>query len=298
MFSQPVKRVAALHDLSGVGRVSLTAVIPVLSAMGFQVCPLPTAVLSSHTQFPDYRMVDLTPHIEEFFQHWKTLGMEFDCIYSGFLGSPAQAELLEELMDSFRKPEQLIVVDPVLGDNGMLYASLSSEMIGVMQRLINKAYMITPNITELCLLSDVKYSTSIRLNEIEEMMFALAQKGPRYVVVTSVPVENHPEKTSVIAYEAEANRFWKLSCDYMPASYPGTGDVFTSVLTGALLQGDSLPIALDRATGFILQGVRATFGYQYDARQGILLERVLKYLDAPYQTSSYQMLPFRQKIKS
>lgn len=121
-------------------------------------------------------------------------------------------------------------------------------------------------------------------------MRCLSDKGPEVVIITSVPVLDEPHKTSVYAYNRTGNRYWKITCPYLPAHYPGTGDTFTSVITGALLQGDSLPIALDRATQFILQGIRATFGYEYDNREGILLEKVLHNLDMPIQSSSYELI--------
>ena len=112
--------------------------------------------------------------------------------------------------------------------------------------------------------------------ELKEYLRLLSDKGPQVVIITSVPVHDEPHKTSVYAYNRQGNRYWKVTCPYLPAHYPGTGDTFTSVITGSLMQGDSLPMALDRATQFILQGIRATFGYEYDNREGILLEKVLQ----------------------
>jgi pyridoxine kinase len=285
----PVKRVAAIHDLSGFGRVSLGVVIPVLTNMGFQVCSLPTAVLSSHTQYPDFRIVDLTDQMAGFVDHWKELNLSFDAIYSGFLGSHRQVEIVSDVIRTFASSGQLVVVDPVLGDNGKLYASLNNEMVTAMRRLVSKAHVITPNLTELSLLLNKPFKETYEPNEIKADLMELSAMGPEVVIVTSVP-EGQANRTSVVAYEKTVNRFWKVSCNYLPASYPGTGDTFTSVLTGSLLQGDSLPIALDRAVQFILMGVRATFGYNYDVRQGILLERVLHNLDGPVTSSSYELL--------
>ena len=289
-MSNQVKKVAAVHDLSGAGRVSLTVVIPILSAMGIQVCPLPTAVLSSHTQYPHFTFLDLTDQMRLFVRHWKELKLEFDAIYSGYLGSPQQTRIVEELIDDFGGNGRLIVVDPVLGDNGRLYASLDDSMIVQMRGLIAKADVITPNVTEMFMLLDRPYREKISLDELKECLFLLADHGPQVVIVTSVPENDSAKMTSVIAYDKRSKRFWKVSCPYFPAHYPGTGDTFTSVITGSLMQGDSLPIALDRAVQFILMGIRATFGYEYDNREGILLERVLPTLQAPVQISSYELL--------
>ena len=289
-MQHPVKRVAAIHDLSGCGRVSLTVAIPILSSMGIQVCPLPTAVLSSHTQYPGFSFLDLTDQMSLFVNHWKQLGLQFDAIYSGYLCSPRQAVIVAGLIDDFAANGQLVVVDPVLGDNGKLYASLNDEMIAQMRVLIRKAVVITPNLTELFMLLGKPYREMASMDELKEYLVMLAELGPEIVIVTSVPEDRSAKTTSVVAYDKRTKHFWKVSCLYFPAHYPVTGDTFTSVITGSLMQGDSLPIALDRAVQFILMGIRATFGYEYDNRNGILLERILPTLHAPVQISSYELV--------
>ena len=289
-MQHPVKKVAAVHDLSGCGRVSLTVAIPILSSMGIQVCPLPTAVLSSHTQYPGFSFLDLTEQMSLFVNHWKQLGLQFDAIYSGYLGSPKQAAIVADLIGDFAGNGQLVVVDPVLGDNGKLYASLNDEMIEQMRVLIRKAVVITPNLTELFMLLGKPYKELVPLEELKECLVKLSENGPEIVIVTGVPEDQSAKTTSVVAYDKRSKHFWKVSCLYFPAHYPGTGDTFTSVITGSLMQGDSLPIALDRAVQFILMGIRATFGYEYDNRNGILIERMLPVLQAPVQISSYELV--------
>ncbi|MCR4434199.1 MAG: pyridoxamine kinase [Caldiserica bacterium] len=288
-FSMPVKQVAAIHDLSGCGRTSLAVVIPILSTMGFKVCPLPTAVLSSHTRYQGYHFVDLTEHMVPIIKHWKELGLSFSAVYSGFLGSHKQIPIVEEFIESFRSDDLLVVVDPVLGDNGQRYGTITEKMVSEMKSLVRMADVITPNLTEASLLLDKPYPQSLENREIKEWLLNLAEMGPEIVVITSVP-DSSQGKFSALAYNKNDSRFWKVPIDYIPADYPGTGDCFTSVLTGALLQGDSLPIALDRAVHFISYGVRATFGYSYDQNQGILLERVLERLNIPIPVSSYEIL--------
>lgn len=290
MYANKVKKVAAVHDLSGMGRVSLTVVIPILSSMGFQACPLPTAVLSNHTQYPDFSFLDLTDEMPKIIKEWERLGVEFDAIYTGYLGSPRQARIVSGFINDFRRADSLVVVDPVLGDNGRLYTTFDETMVKEMQHLITEADVITPNLTELFYMLDLPYKEENSDEELKHYLRCLSDKGPQIVIVTSVPVLAEPHKTSVYAYNRVGNRYWKITCPYLPAHYPGTGDTFTSVITGSLLQGDSLPIALDRATQFILQGIRATFGYEYDNRDGILLEKVLHNLDMPIQISSYELI--------
>jgi len=195
-----------------------------------------------------------------------------------------------DFIKDFRQPDSLIVADPVLGDNGRLYTNFDMEMVKEMRHLITKADVITPNLTELFYLLDEPYKADSTDEELKEYLRLLSDKGPQVVIITSVPVHDEPHKTSVYAYNRQGNRYWKVTCPYLPAHYPGTGDTFTSVITGSLMQGDSLPMALDRATQFILQGIRATFGYEYDNREGILLEKVLHNLDMPIQMASYELI--------
>lgn len=290
MYTNKVKKIAAVHDLSGMGRVSLTVVIPILSSMGFQVCPLPTAVLSSHTQYPEFSILDLTDEMPRIIAEWKKLDIQFDAFYTGYLGSPRQIQIVSNFIDDFRQPDGLVVVDPVLGDNGRLYTNFDESMIREMRHLAAKADVITPNLTELFYLMDKPYKAANTDEELKSYLRLLSDAGPQVVIITSVPVHGESHKTSVYAYNRVGDRYWKITCPYLPAHYPGTGDTFTSVITGALLQGDSLPIALDRATQFILQGIRATFGYEYDNREGILLEKVQHNLDMPIQSASYELI--------
>ncbi|NCC24319.1 MAG: pyridoxamine kinase [Deltaproteobacteria bacterium] len=288
---RPVTRVAAIHDLSGFGGGSLAAVIPILSAMRIQVCSLPTAVLSTHTGgFEGYRFVDLTEHMPGFIAHWKSLGLAFDCIYSGFLGSVRQICMVENFIDDFRRDDQIVVVDPVLGDDGRLYATMPAEMVVEMRRLVAKADLITPNVTEAALLLGHNPAVPPRPDRVRGWLEDLSALGPRRVVVTSVPVQGLSEGSAVLAYDRATGRMWRVSCTYVPTSYPGTGDIFASVLTGAILQGDSLPIALDRAVQFVALAIRTTFGHGTPAREGVFLERVLDSLNAPVTMSSYEIV--------
>lgn len=289
--TNPVKKVAAIHDLSGFGRASLTAIIPVLSTMGVQVCPVPTAVLSTHTGgFEDFSLVDLTSSMEEYIKHWYKIGLSFECIYSGFLASAEQIHIVSECIDLFSTKDNLIVIDPVMGDEGELYQTMDETMVNEMRSLIKKADIITPNFTEAVYLLDKEYSLYIDENEIKKWLKELADLGPEVVILTSVPNKSLDKKTSVIAYNKQNDVFWKVSCSYIPAHYPGTGDAFTSVIIGSLLQGDSLPIALERGVQFITTGIKASYGFDYPKREGILLERILDTLKFPVMSSSYEMM--------
>jgi pyridoxine kinase len=279
--------------------------IPIFSSLGIQVCPLPTAVLSSQTSgFDDFCFVDLTGPMRDFLAHWKRLELKFDAVYSGFLGSPAQTEIVADCFKHCLDEGGLAVVDPVLGDNGLLDPTMTPEMVESLRWLVSKADCITPNFTEAAMLLDKPVPESalqrphkygFRLfaeeSEVKDWLRALAQMGPTLSVITSVPQPGrHKGGSAVMAYDSIQKRFWKVDCEYIPAFYPGTGDTFTSVLTACLLLGESLPLAMDRAAQFVALGIRATFGHDLPMREGILIERVLGSLHAPLITSCYEIL--------
>ncbi|MDR0466092.1 MAG: pyridoxamine kinase [Deltaproteobacteria bacterium] len=286
-----VPRVAAIHDLSGFGRTSLAVVIPILSAMGVQVCAMPTAVLSTHTtEFKDFSFLDLSGEMRRFLEHWTSLGLQFDAVYSGFLGCAAQMAIVAECIERCLLPGGLAVIDPVMGDNGKLDPTITLEMVEQMRWLISRAHCITPNYSEACWLLNKPYAPESSTECIRDWLVQLAEMGPEIVVVTSAPVASRPQDSSVVGYHRGQRRFWKVDCAYIPAFYPGTGDIFTSVLTGSLLQGDSLPLAMDRAVYFVTQGIRATFGHTEPNHYGILLERVLETLRSPAALAGYELM--------
>ena len=290
-MKNPIPRVAAVHDLSGYGRASLTIVIPVLSAMGINVCPLPTAVLSTQTSgFDDYVFHDLTEVMDRTLTHWKSLPLDFDAVYSGFLGSPRQISIMEDLLSHFKRDDQLVTVDPVLGDDGKFYGPMDSRMIEGMKDLVRRADLITPNYTEACFLSGRSYSEDLSLKEAKDLLRILADKGPEMVVITSLPLREEKRNNTVLAYEKRFKRVWKLSTAHIPATYPGTGDMFASVVTGRLLLGDSLPAALDRAVHFVTHAIRNTFGHNTPQREGVLLEKSLYQLMTPENMSLCELL--------
>ena len=287
----PLPRVAAIHDLSGYGRCSLTVVIPILSTMGFEVCALPTAVLSTHTAIPGFKLFDLTDQLPGFIDHWKSLGIRFDAIYSGFLGSVRQVSMVAGFISEFATDDTIVVVDPVMADFGRLYASMPPEMVGEMTRLSARAKVVTPNITEAAFMLGREVPDSLDEAQVKDWLKALADLGPSMPVITSLPLASRPDRSTVAAYNREDGRFWLAGRPQVPTQYHGTGDIFSSVLTGSLLQGDSLPIALDRSCQFVASAIQVTFGYSGLDHHEILLERALNTLHAPVTYASYELLP-------
>ena len=270
-----IPRVAAIQDLSCFGRCSLSVIIPILSKMGIQVCPVPTAVFSTHTGgFGTPQMTDLTGMMHGLMQHWKEVGVKLDCIYSGFLSNVTQIEEVLYFFENFKAEDTLIVVDPVMGDHGKLYKTYNEEMQQKMKYLVAKADVITPNWTEASFLLHKPYSMeAIKEEELKMMLKALADLGPKQIVLKGVPYEEG-QKINVI-YDKQEELFGIIPYEEVPQNYPGTGDCFTSKLIGELLQGETLLEATKQATTFVTLGVKATYEAGTDTREGILLEKLL-----------------------
>lgn len=267
------QRVACIHDISTFGRCSLSVILPVLSAMGVQTLPIPTAVLSTHTGgLGEVEFRDLTDFIPPVLEHYKRLDLELECIYTGFLGSQQQ---IDHCLDFFAAyPDALAIVDPVMGDHGKPYKTCTTEICSRMSELVKAADIITPNLTEACILLNREYEQlPLTRAAAKSMLVRLSELGPDYVVITGVHLAT--SELANIGYDRKNNTFWVVYCDYVPISYPGTGDIFASVLTGAFLTGDSLPIAMSRATQFLERAIKTTFSYGTDTRHGVMLETAI-----------------------
>lgn len=267
-------RVAAIHDLSGFGRCSLTVALPILSAMGAQCCPLPTAFLSTHTGgFEGFTFLDMTEEMPRVAGHWKRLGLDFQAIYSGFLGSAAQIGTVADFIRDF-KGSGTVVVDPVMGDHGEIYQTYTAAMCGGMTRLAALADVITPNLTEAALLLGVAYDTLPR----DEAGFcglvkALSLEGKRSVVLTGVSLT--PGQTGAMCFDARSGRTEAVQSAYVAHEFHGTGDVFASVLTGALVRGDGLAAAAAQAADFVRACAERTAAEDLPMREGVDFEPLL-----------------------
>lgn len=265
------KRVAAVHDLSCFGRSSLTVVIPLFAKMGIQVCPLPTALLSTHGAYENGTYLDLTDQMESIIAHWKELDIEFDVIYSGFLGSAKQIDIIIDFIKQFNKNSPLIVVDPVMGDEGDIYSVIDSGIVSKMCKLVEEAHIITPNTTEAFILLNRKYNPEMNEKEAKIILKDLSALGPEIVVLTSIHNKNGKERYTGI-YDKKNDKYYFDSCEYIPIDYPGTGDAFTSILIGALLKGYNLKEALSYSLCFIESALKATLDSSIDPNEGINLE--------------------------
>ena len=274
-------RVAAIHDMSGFGRCSLTVAIPILSAMGIQCCPLPTAFLSTHTGgFEGFTFLDMTDELPKVAAHWKSLGLGFQAVYSGFLGSERQIAIVEDFLREFRGPDTLAVIDPVMGDHGTVYQTYTPAMCAGMARLAELADVITPNLTEAALLLDIPYG-ELPVGEAgcREIVERLSLDGRRSVVLTGASTA--PELTGAMCFDAKTGRTEAVQTRRVPQEFHGTGDVFASVLTGALVQGASLPDAVRQAVDFVRACAERTAKAGIPMREGVEFEPLLGLLTQP-----------------
>ena len=268
-------RVAAIHDMSGFGRCSLTVAIPVLSAMGLQCCPLPTAFLSTHTGgFEGFSFLDMTDEMPRAASHWKTLDLGFRCIYSGFLGSERQIRIVSEFIREFRQPDTVVVVDPVMGDHGKLYQTYTSAMCEGMVHLAEQADVIVPNLTEAALLLGVPYESLPQGEDgCREIVERLSLDGRRSVVLTGASTA--PDLTGAMCFDASNGQTKKIQVRRVPREFYGTGDVFASVLAGALVKGSPLTEATRQAVDFVRACAERTAEHDLPIREGVDFEPLL-----------------------
>ena len=279
MYRLPM--VAAVNDMSGFGRCSLTVAIPVLSAMGLQCCPLPTALLSNHTGYPTYYFSDYTDSMEPYYKEWLKLDLDFAAVYSGFLGSEKQVSIVMEIIRAFKKKQTqkgiaapLAIVDPVMGDNGAVYATYNDIMCRKMRELVSAADIITPNLTEAAILLNEEYNGEfISLEQGRDIAARLTELGPKIAVLTGV--KTHEDKILNLAYQKDKGEFAHTVYPLVYPHFNGTGDVFTSVLCGALVNGLSIGEALEKAAEFVYISAEFTAEKGGDTADGVLIEHFL-----------------------
>jgi len=269
------KRVIAIHDISCIGRCSLTVALPVLSAAGIETSVIPTAVLSTHTGgFSGFTFRDLTDDIEPIFNHWKTLGICADSIYTGYLGSYRQAEIVEKLICGMKNENTFVLVDPVMGDAGRLYTGIDEKLVFEMKKLCKNADMVVPNITEASMMLGMEYiPEGYGEDYINEMLKKLCEMGPRYAVLSGVSFEKG--KTGAASYDSLDDSFSYYFTEQTEGFYHGTGDLFASALLGAVLSGKSISDSIKIAVDYTAQSIRLTHSFGSDTRYGVDFELCL-----------------------
>lgn len=267
------RRVAAIHDISGIGKCSLTAALPVISAAGIEAAALPTAVLSTHTgDIEGYTYRDLTTDLPAVAAHWKALGIEFDGIYSGFLGSTEQVEMVCDFIDTFGGGDCVILVDPAMADSGRMYTTFDDDFAEEMAKLCGKADIIVPNLTEAAFLLGEEYvEPPYTKDYIENLLKRLSTLGPQKIVLTGVSFSDD-EIGCAVFDRGEVHYGFSEKYDGI---YYGTGDLFASALIGAYMRGKDIFESADIALDFTCAAIGRTYKAKTDTRFGVNFEQGL-----------------------
>lgn len=266
------KKIAVINDISGFGRCSITVTLPILSYLGVQCCPVPTAILSNHMGYPHYFIDDYTDRMEQYIGNWRKLGLRFEGIMTGFLGSAEQIDIVKEFIRDFSKEDTLVIVDPVMGDHGKIYVTYTEEMCARMKKLVALSDITTPNLTEACRLTGTPYkNTGWRKKELDSMAEQIAAFGPSKVVITGIPqggfianfiYERGQDARIIRTHKVDAER----SC---------TGDVFTSVIAADGVNGVSFDRSVRKASGFVKKCILKSVEMEIPKTDGVCFEEVL-----------------------
>ena len=279
-----MKRILTIQDISCLGKCSITVALPIISAMGVETTILPTAVLSTHTMFPDFTVKDLTDQLIPITDHWKSQGVKFDAIYTGYLGSAEEIEIAKKIFKEFGGDDTLIFIDPVMADNGKLYPAFDMEYAKLNAGLCGEADIIVPNITEACFMTDTEYKEEYDEAYILELLDKLAKLGAKKVVLTGASLSEG--KTGVYGLDTVTGEKIIYQNDRVDASFHGTGDVFASVSVGAITRGLDLKTAFKIAADYTADTIRTTlenpskpwYGVDFEATIPELVDTLREYL--------------------
>ena len=268
------KKIAVINDFSGFGRCSIAVALPIISTLKIQCCPLPTSIFSNHTGFDSFFFDDYTDKMPLYINEWKKLGLQFDGITYGFLGSKKQIEIVTQFFKDFKTKENIIIVDPVMGDYGKIYATYTKEMCEEMKKLVQYADIITPNITELCILTDTPYQEKWKISELEKMTEELAEKGPEKIVVTGIV-----QKEFIANFCYEKGKSPKiLRCHRVGTQRSGTGDVFSSIIAADAVNQVPFDKSVKKASNFIKKCILKSIEMDIPVTDGVCFEELLQTL--------------------
>lgn len=281
-----MKRIVTIQDISCLGKCSLTVALPIISAMGVEACVIPTAVLSTHTVFKGFTFHDLTGEIAPICDHWKKENFHFDAIYTGYLGSFEQLSLMHKLIDDFGGNGTMAIIDPCMADNGKLYPGFTQEFAFAMAKLAARADVVVPNMTEASFMLGIPYvSTGYDEAYVKKMIKDIAALGAKRIVLKGVEFAEDQEtfkgvagKIGIVAYDAEKDVFTSYFHEKISESFHGTGDIFASVLTGALMRGRTLEESYSLAADFVVEAIKETTRQSKHNWYGVDFETVFPYL--------------------
>ncbi len=271
-----MKRIVTIQDISCVGKCSLTVALPIISAMGIECGIVPTAVLSTHTMFKEFTCKDLTDQVEPIAAHWNRENFKFDAVYTGYLGSFEQIDLMKGYFDLFGTEDNLLFVDPAMADNGKLYPAFDEAFAKHMGTLCAKADIIVPNITEACFMTGMEYRTDYDEAYVKELLTRLCDLGAKISILTGVGFEEG--KTGVMGYDKAKDEFHYYCHEKLPVSYHGTGDIFSSTCVGAMMNDMDWKEAIKVAADYTMECIRLTLEDPTKPWYGVNFEEAIPYL--------------------
>ena len=266
------KKIAVINDFCGFGRCSLAVSLPIISALGLQCCPLPTSIFSNHTGYESFYYTDFTAHMDAYIEEWAKLGLEFSGILTGFLGSMEQIEIVLRFFERFKRAGTVAVVDPVMGDDGRLYPTYAENLARRMTTLLPYADIITPNLTEACILSGAEYTEQPNAGYLTAICKQLSDMGPQKIVVSGLQLGG-----DLANFVFEAGRGGDFMLEEKVGPFrAGTGDVFSSIIAADTVRGLSLTESVKHASSFIARALRRTMELDLPETDGICFEELLK----------------------
>ena len=271
-----MKRIASIQDVSCLGRCSQTVALPVVSTMGVECAILPTAVLSTHTSFPDFHCLDLTDQLLPVARHWKAQGVRFDALYTGYLASDRQVAVVLELLELLREEGTLLFVDPAMADHGKLYAGFGPEFPALMAQVVSKAQITVPNITEASLMTGLPYREDYDEAYVKALLRGVAALGAKRVVLTGVSFT--PDKLGAMGYDSCTDTYFTCLDRRQRGSFHGTGDIFAATVVGGMMRGLSLEEAASLAVRFTLACIDVTARDPQADWYGVEFEKALPLL--------------------
>ncbi|MBQ3783830.1 MAG: pyridoxamine kinase [Lachnospiraceae bacterium] len=268
------KKIAVINDLSGFGRCSIAVAWPIISVMKVQCCPVPTSIFSNHTGFESYFFDDYTDKMQAYIDQWKKLDLRFNGISTGFLGSKDQIEIVSQFLKDFKTEDTIVIMDPVMGDYGKAYTTYTHEMCQEMKKLVKHADILTPNLTEACILADVEYKENMNTSELTKIAKHLSEKGPEKIVITGVPVSTY---LGNFCYE-KGKEPKMLRIKKIGESRSGTGDVFSAILAADAVNGVDFETSVRKAAAFIKKCIERSIEMDLPLTDGVCIEEFLNQL--------------------
>lgn len=268
------KKIAVINDFSGFGRCSITVSLPIISAMKIQCCPIPTAIFSNHTGFDSFYYNDYTDYMEKYIDEWKKLNLTFDGIYTGFLGSANQIEIVESFLNYFKNQNTTVVIDPVMGDYGKLYPTYTKELSQKMFHLVKYADILTPNLTEACILTNTPYKEDYTQDVLYNMCETLSKHGPKKIVISGIHLG---DDIGNYVFEHGCEPIL-LKVHKIGESRAGTGDVFASIISADAVNGNDFYSSVKKASSFITKCIDLTTKLNIPITDGVCFEEFLTQL--------------------